>query len=416
MLISVGPPSRVAIRDASRLLSHGERPARGFERLSMRSLILPFLAASIATYCSVLWFSHVEAEAPTADHRSPVVALAEGMAPQGDVQSGNGVPSPYRTVDNLFKLSEGRWWGSTSAVDIDIDGTSVWVAERCSGNSCADSRLNPILKFDEQGNLQRRFGERMFIFPHGIHVDREGHVWVTDAQGPDGIDPSRDGMGHAVYKFSPDGEVLLTLGQPGVAGDGTGALLNEPTDVATAPNGDIFVADGHGGHDPEAPPNTVARIVKYAKDGTFIKAWGRLGSGPGEFRTPHGLAFDSRGRLFVADRGNARIQIFDQEGTFLDAWTQFGRPSGIYVDENDRLYVADSQSSDSVNPGWARGIRIGDAADGTVMYFIRDPGARAHPTMTSGAVGVAVDANGNVFGAEVDPEIPPYALRKYVRQ
>src|SRR5205807_10332395 len=134
------------------------------------------------------------------------------------------------------------------------------------------------------------------------------NVWITDAQG-------KDGKGHQVIKFSPEGKVLLTLGKAGVTGDGADTF-NQPSDVVVAPNGDIFVADGHGG-------NSNARIVKFSKDGKFIKAWGKKGSAPGEFDTPHALAFDSKGRLFVADRANDRIQIFDQDGKFLDQWKQF---------------------------------------------------------------------------------------------
>jgi sugar lactone lactonase YvrE len=251
----------------------------------------------------------------------------------------------------------------------------------------------------------------MFIFPNGIHVDAKGDVWVTDGQGPDGLDPNRDGKGHAVYKFSPTGRLLLTLGTPGVAGDGTGALLNGPSDIVTAPNGDIFVADGARGQG--APPTAVARIVKYAGDGTYITAWSTLGSRLGELQTPQGLALDSRGRLFVADRGNARIQIFDQEGQFLDAWPQFGGVTGIYIDRDGLLYAAGSGSSDS-NGGWGKGIRIGSVRDGRVISFIPDSGAT--PTGMGGVAGVAVDDLGNVFGATVDPEIPPRALMKYVRQ
>jgi sugar lactone lactonase YvrE len=307
-------------------------------------------------------------------------------------------------------MPEGRTWGSTSAVDIDIDGRSIWVGERCGANSCAAAKLDPILKFDESGKLVRSFGAGMFLFPHGIHVDREGNVWVTDAQGPDGKDPNRNGKGHQVVKFSPEGKVLLTLGKPGVAGDGTGPLLNEPNDVVTAPNGDIFVADGHSGQGAKAPPNTVARIAKFSRDGKFIKTWGNLGSAPGEFRTPHGLAFDSRGRLFVADRGNVRIQIFDQDGTFLEEWKQFSRLSGIFIDKNDMVYGADSESSEGNHPGWKRGLRVGSAKDGKVMFFIPDPEMK--PTGTSAAEGVAADAAGNIYGAEVGPR----ALKKYVKR
>ncbi len=203
--------------------------------------------------------------------------------------------------------------------------------------------------------------------------------------------------------------MLLTLGMPGMAGDPPG-MLNEPNDVVTAPNGDIFVADGHSGQNAKAPPNTVARIVKYTKDGKFIKSWGKLGSGPGEFRTPHSLAFDSAGRLFVADRGNVRLQVFDQDGKFLAETKAFSRVSGLYIDRNDTLYAADSESSDTANNGWKRGIRIGSARSLAPISFIPDPELK--PGGTSAAEGVAVDAEGNIYGAEVGPR----ALKKYVRR
>ena len=338
------------------------------------------------------------------------MVLLAGTLP-ASAQPLNDLPNPYLTVENHFKMPPGRTWGSTSAVDIDPDGASIWVAERCGANNCAGSDLPAVLRFDADGNLVRSFGAGLFIFPHGFHVDADGNVWVTDAQGPDGEDPNRDGKGHQVIKFSPQGEILLTLGEPGVAGDGSGPLLFTPCDVVTAPNGDIFVSEGHTGQAPDAPPDTVARIVKFDKDGNFIKSWGRLGSGPGEFRTPHGLAFDSQGRLFVADRGNNRIQIFDQEGNFLEEWTQFSRLSGIYIDADDMLYGADSESSTTRNPGWKRGLRSGSSRTGEVEYFIEDP-AGEQARGTSAAEGVAVDAAGNVYGAEVGPR----ALKKYVRR
>lgn len=313
-------------------------------------------------------------------------------------------PNPYRTVENFFKLPEGRAWGSTSAVDIDRDGASVWVAERCGANSCAGKMDAPILKFDTTGRLVTSFGAGMFIFPHGICVDSDGNIWVTDGQGQNGI-------GHQVFKFSPNGKVLMTLGKAGVAGDGPDTF-NQPDDVAIAPNGDIFVGDGH----------TVgmgnARVVKFSKDGKFIRQWGKHGSGPGEFEVPHALAFDSRGRLFVGDRANNRIQIFDQDGNFIDQWKQFSRPSGIYIDKNDVIYVTDSESTDKqgygYNPGWGRGIRIGNAKDGTVTAFIPDPllpDANGKLPATSMSEGVAADAQGNVYGAEVGPK----DVKKYVR-
>jgi hypothetical protein len=333
------------------------------------------------------------------------VAAIAGSAvfTQGPTAPVNDLPNPYTTVERYFKLPAGRTWGSTSAVDIDRDGKSIWVAERCGANTCAGSKLDPILKFDESGTLVKSFGAGMFIFPHGIHVDPSGNVWVTDGQG------NKEGtIGHQVFKFSPEGKALLTLGKAGTAGTGPDTL-DEPNDVITAPNGDIFVADGHSGQNDNATPGTNARIVKFTKDGKFMKQWGQLGTGPGEFRTPHSLAFDSRGRLFVADRGNVRIQIFDQEGRFLDEWTQFSRVSGLFIDKNDMLYAADSESTETSNPGWRRGMRIGSARDGKVRFFIPDP--EKMPTGTSAAEGVAVDSFGNVYGAEVGP----MALKKYTK-
>ena len=354
-----------------------------------------------------------------------VTVLAFPQAGGGPV---NERPNPYQTIEHHFKLPDGRTWGSTSAIEIDKDGRSIWVGERCGVNSCADpatgkmSPLDPVLKFDASGKLVKSFGAGMVTFAHGIHVDRDGNIWVTDANdnrprpargaAPGTPAPAAPAklVGHQVIKFSPEGKVLMTLGKAGVKGNPPEALT-EPNDVITAPNGDIFVAEGHAGQNSGAPPDTIARISKFTKDGTFVKSWGKLGSAPGEFRTPHGLAFDSRGRLFVADRGNVRLQIFDQDGKFLAETKAFSRLSGIYIDKADRLYGADSESSEASHPGgWKRGMRVGSARDLTVQYFIPDPETK--PTGTSAAEGVAVDAAGNIYGAEVGPK----AVKKYVRK
>ena len=305
--------------------------------------------------------------------------------------------NPYRLEEGWAKLPAGRVWGRTGAVEVDRDG-NIWVFERCGvveANSCAGSSLDPILKFDPSGRLLKSFGAGMFIWPHGLHVDRNGNVWVTDAG-------AKDGKGNIVVKFSAEGKVLLTLGKVGMSGDGPDTF-NMPSDVVTSPvNGDIFVADGHD-------PKSNARIVKFSKDGKFIKTWGRRGTGPGEFGSPHAIAMDSKGRIFVGDRTNNRIQIFDQDGKFLEEWKQFGRPSGLFIDRNDILYVTDSQSNPKTNPGFKMGIRIGSLKDGAVRSLIPTVGPEDRPSITEG---VTADAMGNVWGAETQTA----NLRKYVKQ
>ena len=340
---------------------------------------------------------------------SAIIALAASLLAGGQVfaqsldstEPTNDLPNEYQAIDGWAKMPAGRYWGSTSAVDIDPDGRSIWVAERCGGNSCANSDLPVVLKFNQDGDLVRSFGSGMFVFPHGFHVDFEGNVWVTDGR-------SGDGKGNQVIKFSPEGEVLLTLGEPGVTGTGPGEF-NQPSDVHVAPNGNIFVADGHGGR------NSNSRIQKFDSEGNFLMEWGERGSEPGQFGVPHGLAMDSQGRLFVADRSNNRIQIFTQDGELLDIWHQFSRLSGIFITDDDMLYGADSESNDGRDHGeWKRGIRIGNARTGEVTGFIPDPAdANDGPLRgTSAAEGVAVDVAGNIYGAEVGPR----ALKRYVKR
>jgi sugar lactone lactonase YvrE len=323
---------------------------------------------------------------------------------QGDVvdPASKPLPNPNPTViKNWGTLPDGRVWGNTAGVDIGPDG-HVWAYDRCGTNSCAGTNVDPILKFDRtSGKLLASFGRGMFIFPHGIHVDRDGNVWVTDGRAANKEElakfPNEAGKGHTVRKFSPEGKVLLTLGKPGVGVRGTDTF-NEPNDVITAPNGDIFVSDGHSGQNPTATPDTNARIVKFTRDGKFVKEWGKLGSGPSEFRTPHALAMDSSGRLFVADRGNHRIQIFDQEGKFLQEFKQFSRISGLFITPNDMLYAIDSESSPERHPNWKTGVRIGSVKEDKVLQFI-PPHPTGQPHGAAGE-GVAVDRDGNVYGAE----------------
>ncbi len=318
-------------------------------------------------------------------------------------------PNPYRTVENWSTLPDGRTMGAVGDTDVDPDGVHIWAIIRCDataanrfGDECVDSDLDSIIKFDANGNVVESFGGGMFIWPHGIDVDAQGNVWVTDAASSARI-PQGDKRGHQVVKFSPTGEVLMVLGTPGQSGSGNNQFTS-PADVVIAPDGSIFVADGHN----ESGNN---RVVKFAPDGSFIKTWGKTGYAPSEFRTLHTIAMDQRGRIFVGDRANNRIQLFDQEGTFLAQWTQYGRPSGIFFDAHDNIYVADSESDDVQNPGWEMGIRIGDANLGWVNYFIRLPDGDPRDTIGNGAEFVSVDAAGNIYGGEPAPR----KLQRYER-
>jgi len=335
------------------------------------------------------------------------LAIAASLAgAQATPPPVNDLPNPYQTIEGWAKLPDGRAWGSTSAVAIAPDGRGVWVAERCGANNCVGSQLPSVYLFDANGTATRSFGAGLVLSPHGIEVDREGNVWVTDcactlgrgAQAP-------AGAGHQVYKFAPDGKLLMTLGKPG--GDRDSSGFWQPNDVLVAPNGEVYVAEGHS-----SSQGAIARIRKFSKDGKLIATWGQWGKGPDDLDQPHALAMDSQGRIFVGDRGNDRIKVFDRDGKLLHTWYQFSRPSGIFIDRQDRIYVADSESG-SVAPDrkqWKRGIRIGSAKDGSVTAFIPDP--NENPPSTSAAEGVAVDAAGNIYGAEVGPR----ALKKYVKK
>lgn len=344
------------------------------------------------------------------------VALGAAVGPLAAQEPVNDRPNPYRTIEGWAKLPEGRTWGSTSAVAIAHDGVSVWVGERCAANLCTGSDLDPILLFDAEGNLVRSFGKGLINWPHGMTVDHEGNVWVTDGRdnrpapprgAPAGTPtpPAPANIsGHQVLKFSPTGELLMTLGAPGGAREP--GHFWQPNAVLVTRMGDIFVAEGHS-----SAATANARVLKFDRNGKFVMAFGKKGTGIGEFDQPHALAMDSRGRLFVGDRSNDRIQIFDQNGRYLETWTQFSRASGIFIDADDMIYVADSESGSIApeRPEWKRGIRIGNARTGEVTAFIPDPVEQTRNT--SAAEGVAVDKHGVIYGAEVGPR----ALKRYVR-
>ena len=341
---------------------------------------------------------------------APCVYLAQGLPRGGTPETdrvppvnGGSQPSPYRAIRDWAQLTlERRPWGGSNNVAIDRDGKTVWATDRCTAPTtpgCLGTASNPIHHFDESGREIRSFGGGRFVWPHGLHVDRDGNIWVTDARTPTAAEiakfPDARGKGDVVVKFDPQGTVLMTLGTPGVRGNPPNALA-EPTAVITDPaNGDVYVAESHMD---VADPSLVARISVFDRNGMFLRTFGKAGVGPGEFRTPHALAFDSHGNLVVADRHNHRVQVLTKSGQFVREYTNFSRVSGLAVDANDVLYATDSESTEAVHPGWSRGIRIGSLADGRVTIVI-PPHMTGSPDGAMGE-GIALGRNGSLYTAE----------------
>ena len=336
-----------------------------------------------------------------AEMAAPEAEMAEAADPgtNSDLMDRQ-LPNPTsEAITQWAALPDGRTWGSTAGIDIGPDG-HVWVYDRCGANGLdggceANPDVDPILKYDRNtGEVLANFGAGLLVLPHGLHVDDDGNVWVTDSQGNEA-----GTKGHQVIKFSPEGEVLMRLGEAGQPGSGPGQL-NEPCDVITAPNGDIFVSDGHSGQSPDPPEGRTGRILKFNSEGNFIKQWGKIGFRPGQFRTPHAMEFDSQGRLYVADRGNHRIQIFDQEGELLEIYHNYSRISGLFITADDTLYAIDSESNVNNHPGWMTGVRIGPAGEDRLTGFVPP---HPHDTRVLQGVageGVAVDEDGNIYAAE----------------
>jgi len=274
--------------------------------------------------------------------------------------------SHYRLVENWAQFPPGvTKWGAATGVDVDSHD-NVYVLHR--------NESMPIMVFDSHGKFLRAWGQGMFKTTHFLRVDRTGDVWVTD----------RGDM--EAFKFNSDGKLLLTLGKKGVTGDNTSQdTFNGMADLAVAKSGDIFIADGEG-------PNT--RVVRFSKDGKFIKWWGGKGTGPGQFNVPHSIAIDSKGRLYVADRSNNRIEIFDQEGKFLNQWTNFGTPWGVFV-KKDRIYVVDGTKNNC--------LLIASTKDGRVLEKIE---GLSNPTA------VTVDSKDAIYVGEVNGT----NVKKFVKQ
>lgn len=345
---------------------------------------------------------------------APVVITLNAVAQSGSANfiTGENLPNPNPVVTtNWGELPAGREWGSTAGIDIDPTDGHIWAYERCGAGSfgggvpinCDSNPVDPIFKFNRHtGEVMANFGGGLMMTPHGIHAAADGSVWVTDfAANQDGT------KGHQVHKFSADGELLMSLGTPGQAGNDA-AHFNQPNDVIVGPDGSIYVSDGHSGQgmtsnqamEEGREAGLTARIMKFAPDGTFIREWGQIGVRHGEFRTPHAMEFDSRGRLWVADRGNHRLEIFDQDGNYLDSRYMYGRISGIFITDDDMVYAIDSESSPTSHIGWRNGVRIGHIDEDRITAFIPPFERPDRVYQGTAGEGVAVDADGTVYAAE----------------
>jgi hypothetical protein len=351
-----------------------------------------------------------------------VAAVAGLRAQERQYPAPSELPNPYRLVDHWAQLPatmNGGRWGEVIRVTVDAKG-NVWVFHRCfnvvpaGSATCIGRGLEnpPILQFNASGRLLKSFGAGLFAYPHGFTVDSDGNLWTTDVNDQETVlgmsarNASGVVMGQEVLKLSPEGKVLMTLGKEGVASTGRDGF-DRPTSVAVAPDGHVFVADGHA-------PNKygTGRIVKFSKDGRFLTSWGRKGSAPGELDEPHDLFVGgSRGWVYVADRRNNRIQVFDQDGGFIAAWKQFGQPSSVFVGKDDAIYVGASFPSPSAKKGELRGIVVGNAITGALTAFIPDPADLDTVIAGTSASGIAADRTGAVFAADVGA----HNLRKYVK-
>jgi DNA-binding beta-propeller fold protein YncE len=370
------------------------------------SRIVVSALALCGAFLIATWDTGAAPDAQTAASKARPAAVANSI-------TGDGLPNPAPTVTrNWGQLPAGRKWGTSAGVDIDPNDGHVWAYERCGagtlggagggGMTCETNPVDPVFKFDRRtGAVLANFGKGIMVTPHGIHVDRQGNVWIADFAGNEA-----GTKGHQVHKFSPKGDKLLSLGIAGKPGNADGQF-NQPNDVVIGPDGAIYVSDGHDGQGMTTAAaiaeglkrGATGRVSKFSADGKFIKSWGKIGVRHGEFRTPHGLMFDAKGRLWVADRGNHRLEIFDQDGTYLESRYMFGRISGFFIKDN-LVYAIDSESGPLNHVNWRNGVRIGPLDEDRVTAFIPPFEREDRVYQGTAGEGVAVDADGNVYAAE----------------
>jgi DNA-binding beta-propeller fold protein YncE len=287
-----------------------------------------------------------------------LILLAAGCLAPAEMKTGPALP--HGVVENWAQLPKGWNFGEVSGVDVDRHD-NVWVFHRGQ---------RPVMQFDKNGKLLQAWQEVPVKSSHGIRVDPDGNVWLIDV------------FGHALIKCNPEGRVLMTIAQAGnAAGDNNSQYaFNRPTSLAFHPNGDIYVSDGY----------VNSRVVRYKKDLTYVQHWGKKGKADSEFDIAHDVTVDKRGRIYVADRTNDRIQIFDANGKFIGKWTDLGQPWGVYyASREDSIYMADGNNNRVVK------VNLDGQIQGVLGGFGKAPGKFdfAHH--------LAVDSAGSVYVAEI---------------
>jgi DNA-binding beta-propeller fold protein YncE len=286
-------------------------------------------------------------------------------------------PAIWYDVDPQWpKRPDGLPWGQMPGVAVD-EHDQVWVFTR------ADP---PVQIYDSRGNFVRAWGHGLVGKSHHLKIDHEGMIWLTDIEH------------HVVMRCTPEGELLMQLGTKGEAGNDE-SHFDRPTDVAVSPTGEVFVSDGYGNN----------RIVHFDKDGNFVKSWGRLGPGPGEFNLPHGIAMDSQGLLYVADRNNVRVQVFDQSGKFLDQWQNVIVPWGFAVSKNDEIWVCGSspmpwRDEEALGCPPKDQVFMKFATSGKLLELWTIPkgeDGKERPGELNWVHALAIDSQGNIYAGDI---------------
>lgn len=288
----------------------------------------------------------------------------------------------YSLVPNWAQLPEGITIGQVSGVGVASNGDvfvfhraeRIWAGEELTLDLIPSPTI--FILDNETGNLMKWWGADIFVMPHGLTIDKDDNIWLTDV-----------GL-HQVFKFDRDGNLLMTLGQRGVSGNDE-THFNMPTDVAVASDGSFYVSDGYGN----------SRVVKFSENGTYITSWGTYGTDIGQFDTPHSIAIDSQNQIYVADRGNARIQIFDENGKYLSQIRKesIGRPWAIRFDNQGNLFAVDGGDQNQFFPDRARILKLD--LSGNILASFGSYGNNAGQFIWPHTIAIGI--NGELYIGEV---------------